>query len=106
MKFPLLLGLSFSVLAANALAMPADEQQLAAESHPDRLERFLPLDTLAEGGADRLIERNDRVAEGGADRLNQRNDRVAEGGADRLNQRNDRVAEGGADRLNQTGHVG
>ncbi len=96
MKHPLLLSLSLSLLAANAFALPAVEQDPSAEARSSSAVISQPLNTLAEGGADRLLERN-RVAEGGADRLLERN-RVAEGGADRLLQR-ERVAEGGADRL-------
>ncbi|ATR81553.1 hypothetical protein CS390_02815 [Pseudomonas sp. HLS-6] len=102
MKHPLLLSLSLSLLAANAFALPAVEQAPSAEARSSSAVISQPLDTLAEGGADRLLERN-RVAEGGADRLIERN-RVAEGGADRLIERN-RVAEGGADRLQQRERV-
>ncbi|AIZ35400.1 hypothetical protein [Pseudomonas parafulva] len=99
MKRPLLLSLGLSLLAANAFALPAAEQHLSGEARPTSTVIAQPLTPLAEGGSDRLIERNDRVAEGGSDRLIERNDRVAEGGSDRLIERNDRVAEGGSDRL-------
>jgi len=52
---------------------------------------------VAEGGAERLRERN-AVASDGSDRLKQ--NQVAEGGAERLRERN-QVAEGGSDRLRQ-----
>ncbi|MCK9802165.1 hypothetical protein M1B34_32035, partial [Pseudomonas sp. MAFF 302030] len=65
MKRHIILGLAFSVLAANTFA--------ATFTHS----------AVAEGGSDRLIER--RVAEGGSDRLIER--RVAEGGSDRLIER-------------------
>lgn len=97
MKRQLLLSLSLSILAANAFAIPASEQSLTAESRSSSTVISQPLNTLAEGGSDRLQERN-RVAEGGSDRLLERNNRVAEGGADRLKERY-QVAEGGSDRL-------
>lgn len=96
MKRQLLLSLSLSILAANAFAIPASEQNLTAESRSSSTVISQPLNTLAEGGSDRLLERN-RVAEGGSDRLLERN-RVAEGGSDRLKARF-QVAEGGSDRL-------
>ena len=79
-----LLTLTLSILAANAFALPADEQHLTAESRSSAAEIAQPLKTVAEGGADRLIERSARVAEGGSDRLIERTGRVAEGGSDRL----------------------
>ncbi|MBM3110659.1 hypothetical protein H8F21_25695 [Pseudomonas sp. P66] len=99
MKRQLLLSLSLSILAANAFAIPASEQSLTAESRTSTTVISQPLNPLAEGGSDRLLERNNRVAEGGSDRLLERNNRVAEGGSDRLLERNVRVAEGGSDRL-------
>jgi len=84
MKRHLLLSLTLSILAANAFALPAEEQHLSAESRTSSAEIAQPLKTLAEGGADRLQERAARVAEGGSDRLIERNNRVAEGGSDRL----------------------
>jgi hypothetical protein len=99
MKRHLLLSLTLSVLAANAFALPAEDQHLSAESRSSAATVAQPLNTLAEGGAERLQERAGRVAEGGSDRLIERNNRVAEGGSDRLIERNNRVAEGGSDRL-------
>jgi hypothetical protein len=99
MKRHLLLSLTLSVLAANAFALPAEDQHLSAESRSSTITVSQPLNPLAEGGAERLQERAGRVAEGGAERLLERNNRVAEGGSDRLIERNDRVAEGGSDRL-------
>ncbi|QBF24939.1 hypothetical protein EXN22_04225 [Pseudomonas tructae] len=100
MKRQLLLSLSLSILAANAFAVPAAEQALTAESRSSSSSTVIsqPLNPLAEGGSDRLLERNNRVAEGGADRLNDRV-KVAEGGSDRVKQYF-KVAEGGSDRLN------
>lgn len=84
MKRQLLLSLTLSILAANAFALPAADLHLTAESRSSSAEIAQPLKTVAEGGSDRLIERNDRVAEGGSDRLIERNERIAEGGSDRL----------------------
>ena len=69
MKPQVLLTLTLSLLAANAHALQAEELHLTAESRSSSTAAVLPLKTLAEGGSDRLIERNDRVAEGGSDRL-------------------------------------
>ncbi|MBK4998618.1 hypothetical protein IAE37_000894 [Pseudomonas sp. S31] len=79
-----LLTLTLSILAANAFAMPADDQALTAEARSNPASVAQPLKTVAEGGSDRLIERAGRVAEGGSDRLIERSGRVAEGGSDRL----------------------
>ena len=102
MKRQLLLSLSLSILAANAYAIPAADQHLSAEARSSSAPLSQPLQPLAEGGSDRLIERREnRVAEGGSDRLiERRENRVAEGGSDRLiERRENRVAEGGSDRL-------
>ena len=64
-----LLTLTLSILAANAFAVPAADQHLTAESRSSAAEVAQPLKTVAEGGSDRLNERNNRVAEGGSDRL-------------------------------------
>ena len=77
MKRQLLLSLSLSILAANAFAIPASEQSLTAESRSSSTVISQPLNTLAEGGSDRLLERNIRVAEGGSDRLIEKNQRVS-----------------------------
>lgn len=69
MKRQLLLSLSLSFLAANAFALPAADLHLSAESRSSSIGISQPLDPVAEGGSDRLIERNDRIAEGGSDRL-------------------------------------
>lgn len=69
MKRTLLLSLALTALTANAYALPAPEQRLSAESHASQATQIQPLKALAEGGSDRLIERNNRVAEGGSDRL-------------------------------------
>ncbi|ORL67943.1 phage infection protein, partial [Pseudomonas putida] len=62
MKRHLLLSLALSALAVNAFALPAEEQHLNAESRSSAATVSQPLNTLAEGGSDRLIERNNRVA--------------------------------------------
>lgn len=90
MKRQLLLSLTLSLLAANAFAVPATEQNLSAEARDSATVVSQPLGTVAEGGSDRLIERSKRVAEGGSDRLIERSKRVAEGGSDRLRERNSR----------------
>ncbi|MEX5585972.1 hypothetical protein [Pseudomonas urmiensis] len=106
MKRHLLLSLTLSIAAANAFALPAQDQHLTAESRSSSATVAQPLNTLAEGGAERLQERAARVAEGGSDRLIERTGRVAEGGSDRLIERTGRVAEGGSDRLiERTGRV-
>ena len=64
-----LLTLTLSILAANAFAMPADDQALTSEARSPSASVAQPLKTVAEGGSDRLIERSSRVAEGGSDRL-------------------------------------
>jgi len=94
MKRPLLLSLTLSILAANAYALPAAEQatpQIKA-SHT------VFSQTLAEGGSDRLIERN-KVAADGSDRTPQ-GQSVAEDGYDRTPQ-GQTVAEDGYDRTPQ-----
>ncbi len=92
MKRPLLLSFALSLLAANAFAVPATEQNLSAEARDSDSVIAQPLKTLAEGGSDRLIERSNRVAEGGSDRLVERSTRIAEGGSDRLIERNSRAS--------------
>ncbi|MCY1179632.1 hypothetical protein D3C76_319650 [compost metagenome] len=89
MKRQMLLSLTLSLLAANALAIPAAEQNISAEAKPST-EISQPLGSLAEGGSDRTLQR-DRFAEGGSDRLLQR-DRIAEGGSDRLREQNQRMS--------------
>lgn len=90
MKRQLLLSLTLSLLAANAFAIPAAEQNISAEATSGSAVISQPLDSLAEGGSDRVLQR-DRVAEGGSDRLLERNP-VAEGGSDRLLEQNQRVS--------------
>lgn len=91
MKKQLIASLILSTLTGAAFALPGDEQPPLTE-----LQHISAPSTVAEGGADRLIDTRD-VAESGADRLIDSHN-VAEGGADRLNDIRT-VAEGGADRL-------
>ena len=106
MKRHLLLSLTLSVLAANAFALPAAEQATPQV----KASHSVFTQTLAEGGSDRLIERN-KVAADGYDRTPQ-GQSVAEDGYDRTPQgqnvaedgynrtpQGQTVAEGGADRL-------
>ncbi|MET0948778.1 hypothetical protein, partial [Pseudomonas syringae] len=64
MKRPLLLTLTFSLLAANAFAMPAAEQPVSGEAK-----------TVAQD-TPRLIQQYQRVAEHGPERLVQQYQRV------------------------------
>ncbi|MBC2688334.1 MULTISPECIES: hypothetical protein [Pseudomonas] len=105
MKRQLLLSLTLSLLAANAFALPAAEQA----TPQSKAEHSVFSQTVAEGGSDRLLERN-KVAADGYDRTPQ-GQTVAEGGRDRLEEKGlvedgyDRtpqgqvVAEGGGDRV-------
>ena len=58
MKHPLLFGLTLSLLAANAFAMPAAEQKPSAEARPaiGMLDK-----TVAQEGCDRLVHHYQRV---------------------------------------------
>ncbi|CAI8877258.1 MULTISPECIES: hypothetical protein [unclassified Pseudomonas] len=105
MKRQLLLSLTLSLLAANAFALPAAEQATPQA----KAEHSVFSQTVAEGGSDRLLERN-KIAADGYDRTPQ-GQTVAEGGRDRLEEKGlvedgyDRtpqgqvVAEGGGDRV-------
>lgn len=88
MKPRLLLSLALSAFAANALALPGDDNQpLLGEARDSQQELRALAPDLAEGGADRLLERL-RLAEDGADRTpGQKRLRLAEGGAERLLER-------------------
>ena len=89
--------------------LPQDHRQRAQqpESQPQPLlgelrssqveeQQFTPVQPLAEGGAERLINR--RIAADGAERVGGK--RIVEGGAERVGNR--RIAEGGAERLLRT----
>jgi hypothetical protein len=99
MKSPIILGLTFSLLAANVFAMPAAEHTPLGEIAPVSA-IVLPLNSLAEGGSDHVIKQ-DRFAQDGSERtLN----RVAQDGSERtLN----RVAQDGSERtLNRVAEDG
>jgi hypothetical protein len=98
MKRQLLLSLALSVLAANAFALPAAEQATPQV----KASHSVFTQTLAEGGSDRLIERN-KVASDGYDRTPQ-GQSVAEDGYDRTPQ-GQNVAEDGYDRTPQGQNV-
>jgi hypothetical protein len=91
MKKQLIASLILSTLTGAAFALPGDEQPPLTE-----LQHISAPSTVAEGGADRLIDSHN-VAEGGADRLND-SSTVAEGGADRLTESH-LVAENGSERV-------
>lgn len=90
MKRQLLLSLAFSVIAANAIAMPAAPEQVSGQAVPHTSIASEALNTLAEGGADHVIKQ-DRFAQDGSDRtLN----RLAQDGSERTLYR---LAQDGSD---------
>ncbi|KMN13503.1 hypothetical protein TU86_11340 [Pseudomonas weihenstephanensis] len=92
MKRPALFGLSLSLLAFNAFALPAAEQP-APQIQPAPSTLSQPLDPVAEDGAQRTLDQQNRVAEDGYDRTQkQQQNRLAEGGAERLAERNQRAS--------------
>ncbi|MCU1725393.1 hypothetical protein NTD86_00125 [Pseudomonas sp. 7P_10.2_Bac1] len=90
MKRPVLFSLSLSLLAFNAFAMPADDEPTPM-AQPAASTLSQPLDSLAEDGAQRTLDQQKRVAEDGYDRTKS-STFVAEGGADRLAERNQRAS--------------
>ena len=86
MKRPVLFGLSLSLMAFNAFAMPADEEPTPMVQ-PASSNLSQPLNPVAEDGAQRTLDQQNRVAEDGFDRTPS-SQFVAEGGADRLAERN------------------
>ena len=86
MKRPVLFGLSLSLMAFNAFAMPADEEPTPMVQ-PASSTLSQPLDPVAEDGAQRTLDQQNRYAEDGYDRTPSIQF-VAEGGADRLAERN------------------
>lgn len=90
MKRPLLLGLTLSLFAINAFAVPAEEQPTPMVQ-PATSTLSQPLDPVAEDGAQRTLDQHNRVAEDGYDRTQNQQIRLAEGGADRLAERNQRA---------------
>ena len=86
MKRPVLFGLSLSLMAFNAFAMPADEEPTPmAQPASSSLSQLL--NPVAEDGAQRTLDQQNRYAEDGYDRTPS-SQFVAEGGADRLAERN------------------
>ncbi|MFH6569116.1 MULTISPECIES: hypothetical protein [Pseudomonas] len=90
MKRPVLFGLSLSLMAFNAFAMPADEEPTPMVQ-PASSTLSQPLNPVAEDGAQRTLDQQKSVAEDGYDRTPS-NQFVAEGGADRLAERNQRAS--------------
>ena len=91
MKRPLLLGLTLSLFAINACAMPADDEPTPM-AQPASSTLSQPLNPVAEDGAQRTLDQQNRVAEDGYDRTQRQSNLVAEGGADRLAERNQRAS--------------
>ncbi|MFJ7882273.1 hypothetical protein ACIQYF_02020 [Pseudomonas sp. NPDC096917] len=91
MKRPVLFGLSLSLIAFNAFAMPADDEPTPMVQ-PASSTLSQPLDSVAEDGAQRTLDQQNRVAEDGYDRTQRNAKVVAEGGADRLAERNQRAS--------------
>jgi len=91
MKRPLLLGLTLSLFAITAFAMPADDEPTPM-AHPASSTLSQPLNPVAEDGAQRTLDQQNRVAEDGYDRTQRQSNLVAEGGADRLAERNQRAS--------------
>ena len=96
MKRPVLFGLSLSLLAFNAFAMPAEDEPTPMVQ-PASSTLSQPLNPIAEDGAQRTLDQQNRVAEDGYDRT-KGSTFVAEDGYDRT-KGSTFVAEGGADRL-------
>jgi len=90
MKRPVLFSLSLSLLGFNAFAMPADDEPTPM-AQPAASTLSQPQDSLAEDGAQRTLDQQKRVAEDGYDRTKS-STFVAEGGADRLAERNQRAS--------------
>jgi len=91
MKRPLLLGLTLSLFAINAFAVPADDEPTPMVQ-PASSTLSQPLNPVAEDGAQRTLDQQNRVAEDGYDRTQRQSNLVAEGGADRLAERNQRAS--------------
>lgn len=91
MKRPLLLGLTLSLFALNALAQPAVEEPTPLVQ-PTSSTLSQPLNPVAEDGAQRTLDQQHRVAEDGYDRTQRQQNRIAEGGAERLAERNQRAS--------------
>lgn len=85
MKRHFLISLSLSLLAANAFALPNHTPQpLLGEVKDSQPEIQLQDRHLAEGGAERLLQRVHTAENGAARTPGQKHLHVAEGGAERL----------------------
>jgi hypothetical protein len=92
MKRPAMFGLTLSLFAFNAFALPAEDQS-APLAQPASSTLSEPLNPVAEDGAQRTLDQHNRVAEDGYDRTQkQQQNRLAEGGAERLAERNQRAS--------------
>ena len=97
MKRPLLLGLTLSLFAVNAFALPADDEPTPMVQ-PASSTLSQPLNPVAEDGSQRTLDQQNRVAEDGSQRAMDQQNRVAEDGSQRTLNQQDRVAEDGYDR--------
>ena len=86
MTRPVLFGLSLSLMAFNAFAMPADEEPTPMVQ-PASSTLSQPLNPVVEDGAQRTLDQQNSYAEDGYERTPS-SQFVAEGGADRLAERN------------------
>ena len=86
MKRPALFGLTLSLFAFNAFALPAED-----EPTPMAQPAAATQGQLAEDGAQRTLDQQNSYAEDGYDRT-PGSQFVAEGGADRLAERNQRAS--------------
>lgn len=96
MKSQAFASLILASLSFNTFALPESQPQpLLGELRSSQADeqKLSPAQPLAEGGAERLLNR--RIAADGAERVGRK--QVAEGGAERVGNR--RIAEGGAERL-------
>lgn len=90
MKRPVLFGLTLSLFALNAFALPAIDAP-APQVSPTASELSAPLDPLAEDGAQRTLDQQNRVAEDGFQRTQDQQNRLAEDGYDRTQRQQHRV---------------
>ena len=86
MKRPILFGLSLSMMDLNTFAKPTDEEPTPM-AQPASSSLSQPLNPVAEDGAQRTLDQQNSYAEDGYDRT-PGSQFVAEGGADRLAERN------------------
>ena len=90
MKRPVLFGLSLSLIAFNAFAMPAEDEPTPMVQ-PASSTLSQPLEPIAEDGAQRTLDQQNHIAEDGYDSTRS-STFVAESGADRLAERNQRAS--------------